>query len=925
MATASAQPSRRSTPASHADRSTEDPPRQIPSSNQTVNPVPNPSDSVPQPNGPDSLSQSDRFDSASTTGSDSTSTAADKKNTLAPFAAAPAPAVNIWKVRMEQLQDKVAKDKTAASGSVSTRDAPKEKVKETNKDMANKDEHGHHVKEHGKEERTKRIAEKERVRNEEEEKDAADGFVKVLSKAAKRSSSQLKPVAVNGVGKKGKEHKGGDREGKKEGEKGKKESQRNQAATARKEIESVKVDDASSAVEKDTISETPSTTPENPSAGKPSATSRSVAADPKTEASATESVASEHSVDTLRSISEPVSSPPKKMAKVVALNARSEDRLGSKSSSAESGTLQKLDVWPTLGEQPQSSQENTHGPARATSPARAQVNGSASGSAGEGKKTVWTKMVVPIRYTPPPSVAARKAQKEAGERGESESGSRRSGKGEKSGRSGKSKENAQKSGTASGFESLTDIESPVTAAPPTTSVESGVESVKGETMVEPVGEALVEQAASEIPEVQGEHSQIAATIENEKATATAPGATMTHPLPPPPPYANRSNRGGLNNSNQRGPPRGNRNSAPPRMNNGQRIPRNSFYNNNMYPGTAPFVQGPHQQNPYYHQGYPEMYGAPQLPQYQQQYGRRQQYGGHFAGQPAGYPTYGYNSISAADPERADLETVKLWIRSQVEYYFSIENLCRDLYFRRQMDSVTGSVSLAMIANFPRVKSLLQLARNKLGQDPKSGGTTPIDEPAITTTTTSPATPKKPIETKYELKWALDIMAASLHGSEIVEIVSVKASEDLLIRRRENWKFWILNEGSTTTVIVNGDADHHATSPRQPPPAPISTHQSTATAPHSRIQQVQSATYGFVELSTPPNTPANTVPYLSGSFPAPGNVFFGAEAIAEKLAGGVTGSGEELGGEGSSTGRKRQLKGSTHQYYGPQQTQQQRGS
>ncbi|KAI8804502.1 hypothetical protein BJ742DRAFT_452993 [Cladochytrium replicatum] len=321
MATASAQPSIRSDPASHADRSAENPSRLIPPSNQTVSQVPNPSDSVLQPtsNGPDFVSQTDSFDSASTTGSDSNSIAADKKNTSAPFTPAPPPAVNIWKVRMEQLQDKVAKDKSVTPASSSSTDAPKERVKENHKEKANKDDHGHYSKERTKEERTKRLAEKERVTNEEEEMDAADGFVKVLSKAAKRSASQLKPAVVNGVGKKDKEHKSGDREGKKDGEKGKKDDPKKQTGATKKEVDSAKLDETSStAADKATgISETPSTTTiEKPSTAKPSATRRSVVADPKTEASNTESVTSEHSVDTLKSISEPVSSPPKKIAKV---------------------------------------------------------------------------------------------------------------------------------------------------------------------------------------------------------------------------------------------------------------------------------------------------------------------------------------------------------------------------------------------------------------------------------------------------------------------------------------------------------------------------------------------------------------------------------------------------------------------------------
>ncbi|KAF9995317.1 hypothetical protein BGZ65_009031, partial [Modicella reniformis] len=52
----------------------------------------------------------------------------------------------------------------------------------------------------------------------------------------------------------------------------------------------------------------------------------------------------------------------------------------------------------------------------------------------------------------------------------------------------------------------------------------------------------------------------------------------------------------------------------------------------------------------------------------------------------------------------DTEALKSFILQQMEYYFSIENLCKDVYLRTQMDS-EGYVPLSLIANFNRVKSL----------------------------------------------------------------------------------------------------------------------------------------------------------------------------------------------------------------------------
>ncbi|GME67753.1 unnamed protein product [Ambrosiozyma monospora] len=44
------------------------------------------------------------------------------------------------------------------------------------------------------------------------------------------------------------------------------------------------------------------------------------------------------------------------------------------------------------------------------------------------------------------------------------------------------------------------------------------------------------------------------------------------------------------------------------------------------------------------------------------------------------------------------------LAQQIEYYFSIENLCKDLFLRKQMDS-EGFVDVQIIANFSRVKNM----------------------------------------------------------------------------------------------------------------------------------------------------------------------------------------------------------------------------
>jgi la-related protein 1 len=73
----------------------------------------------------------------------------------------------------------------------------------------------------------------------------------------------------------------------------------------------------------------------------------------------------------------------------------------------------------------------------------------------------------------------------------------------------------------------------------------------------------------------------------------------------------------------------------------------------------------------------------------------------------GYPTM-YPGIMSAMPYNAALEPMALisMVAAQLEYYFSIENLCKDMYLRSHMDS-QGWVPLSVIAGFNRIKTLTE--------------------------------------------------------------------------------------------------------------------------------------------------------------------------------------------------------------------------
>lgn len=54
----------------------------------------------------------------------------------------------------------------------------------------------------------------------------------------------------------------------------------------------------------------------------------------------------------------------------------------------------------------------------------------------------------------------------------------------------------------------------------------------------------------------------------------------------------------------------------------------------------------------------------------------------------------------------DETTLKEYIRKQVEYYFSEENLLRDFFLRRKMDC-EGFLPVSLIAGFHRIQALTQ--------------------------------------------------------------------------------------------------------------------------------------------------------------------------------------------------------------------------
>ncbi|KAL8736153.1 MAG: hypothetical protein Q9166_000308 [cf. Caloplaca sp. 2 TL-2023] len=69
---------------------------------------------------------------------------------------------------------------------------------------------------------------------------------------------------------------------------------------------------------------------------------------------------------------------------------------------------------------------------------------------------------------------------------------------------------------------------------------------------------------------------------------------------------------------------------------------------------------------------------------------------------------GHQGAMSASPYNAYMEQISIFgmVSMQMEYYFSVDNLCKDLYLRKHMDS-QGFVFLSVLAKFNRIRQLTQ--------------------------------------------------------------------------------------------------------------------------------------------------------------------------------------------------------------------------
>ncbi|KAI8989273.1 hypothetical protein BDB01DRAFT_756597 [Pilobolus umbonatus] len=113
---------------------------------------------------------------------------------------------------------------------------------------------------------------------------------------------------------------------------------------------------------------------------------------------------------------------------------------------------------------------------------------------------------------------------------------------------------------------------------------------------------------------------------------------------------------------------------------------------------------------------------------------------------------GFHNRRTRNYVNIDQDALKLYVLQQIEYYFSIDNLCKDLFLRSQMDT-KGYVPISLIAGFNRVKGL----------------TTDVS-----------------------------LIASSLESSQLLEV------EGDLVRKKENWETWVLPAAGTSATTKTED-------------------------------------------------------------------------------------------------------------------------
>ncbi|KAJ3168609.1 La ribonucleoprotein domain member 1 [Geranomyces variabilis] len=401
-------------------------------------------------------------------------------------------------------------------------------------------------------------------------------------------------------------------------------------------------------------------------------------------------------------------------AKIVQTAAHSENLLAKSSTPADAATPAplKTELWPTLGSAATTATATPSVPVASAAPAP-------SG----GKKAGWAKLDVPINYPPPATFANRPATK--GKQAKRPEDKSKPANETKEHKEFKEQKEVKESKDVKDVKELSQPkEAGVVPQPPAKADASKPRPRPASRATSITPAAGPSSQPRESPRRESNASAVSA-VSHTSATSLHGGASAD----------SAAHRGGY--SDQRNARRGGRGGRGKMA-----VPRSTRpfgYGNNAFQPAAGMNVHAAAQGP-----------SPAVP--------RQN------------PYYGYS-----EPE-TDIETIKWWMRTQIEYYFSVENLCHDIFFRRQMNATNGGVPMGVVAGFNRVRSLINMAKNK----------------SVTVDHSDPAVVES-------FAWTIQLLKAACDGSEVVEIFD--ESGEHFVRRKGNWEFWLLPGDTASAPVI----------------------------------------------------------------------------------------------------------------------------
>lgn len=504
--------------------------------------------------------------------------------------------------------------------------------------------------------------------------------------------------------------------------------------------------------------------------------------------------------------------------KIVNVPARSENVQSSSSSNNAVGKGQKGSgvaklaeaSWPDLAvaaaEESKAVSENTPQPLVAS-----------TGNTGKAKK--WSRLPVQIRFasandSKPSSSSSNKDHKDKDNKDNS-SQAKDSTPATTQKRDGKKSKAHRKKETASS----------ANAPPAQGSTETSKDSLASPSVTLTLASSNNNTSTSTVPNVKltkrSSKAPQQTTLEGGPSTKSAPASPLRHNLPintsvashhhharsassattttatPPPPMVARSSSSSYggnssyrksyprsNNSNNNGHSSRDNGAPPPSMSRGSSSKGYSSRDNNNTSTSA------YPSSSYYYSYYPPFPSAVPVD--------------------FGYPPSTQTQPSGPQQQQqqtAPLELIQSWIQGQVEYYFSVENLCRDLYFKQQMDPRHGGVPMTLIAGFNRVKSLLNMAR-----------------PFCPALLSGPAKEDTKVSQSEAVEsWLVnDLLELCISASETIHVFKPAQGAPSSVGLRQGWDYWVVRPSLSTPTATTSAAPQSSHQPPQSHSTPSTT-------------------------------------------------------------------------------------------------------